>query len=219
MKKPAYHSQQTLETCGICCILMTQEAFGIDYATVVKQMAYYRDYGAKSTPGTLGSTIAYVLYMKGLDKGLNVKIVHGSDAFLENRGEQGPYFAPEKFEKILAEHKKWLDDAELLKTVKKRPEDSFSCVRGHHFDCEELRSELEKRRLVIVQIYVPGEDGEHEKLMHWILLWGMEGDHIKAIDPMPRPVGGKIKLSAAELEEYIKTPFGGNYISVWQNED
>lgn len=215
MKMPEYHWQRTLETCGICCILMAQQAFGIDYATVARQMAYYRDYGAKSTAGTLGSTIAYVLFMKGLD----VKIVHGSDNFLENRGDDGPYFAPEKFEKILAEHKKWLADAELLKTVKKRPEDSFICLRGHHFDCEELRSELEKGRLVIVQVYVPGDDVEHEKVMHWILLWGMAGDHFKAIDPMPKPVGGKIKLSPRELDEYIKTPFGGNYIAVWKNED
>ena len=92
---------EELETCGICCILMAQQAFGIDHATVAKQMAYYDDYGAKSTAGTLGATIAYVLYMKGHLKALNVKIVHGSENFLENRGEQGPYFAPEKFEKIL----------------------------------------------------------------------------------------------------------------------
>lgn len=219
MKKPEYHRQQTLETCGICCILMAQQAFGIDHATVGKQMAYYRDYGAKSTPGTLGATIAYVLYMKGHMKGLYVKIVHGSDNFLENRGDHGPYFAPEKFENILAEHKKWLADAELFKAVKKRPEDSFICVRGHHFDCAELRAELELGRIVIVQVYIPGDDGEHEKVMHWILLYAMEGDGFKAIDPMPKPDGGgKIKLSAEELDEYIKTPFGGNYISVWERE-
>lgn len=219
VKKPEYHCQYNLETCGICCILMAQQAFGMDHATVAKQLAYYRDYGAKSTAGTLGSTIAYVLYMKGLGKDLNVKIVHASENFLENDGDDGPYFAPDKFEKILEEHKKWLNDAELFRRVKKRPEDSFTCLSGHPFDCGELRAELEKGRLVIVQVYIPGDDGEHEKVMHWILLWGMDGELFKAIDPMPKPVGGKIRLSPGELEEYMKTPFGGNYIAVWKNED
>jgi len=79
--------------------------------------------------------------------------------------------------------------------------------------------ELEKGGLVITQVFVPGEDGAHDKVMHWILLYGVEGDSFKVIDPMPKPIGGKIKLSAEELEEYMKTPFERTYISVWKNED
>ena len=213
MRKPEYHKQLTNERCGICCLLMAQQAFRPkDYATNAKQTAYYRDYGAKSTPGTLGSTIAYVLYMKGLD----VKIVHGSERLLENHGQ---YFAEEKYEAILAEHEKWLRDAELFKAVKKRPDDSFQLVRGHRFDCAELRSELEKGRLIIVQMFVDGDEGGHKKLMHWILLYGFEEGQFRAIDPMPKPVGGKIKLSCDELESHLDTPFERCYISIWEEQD
>ena len=217
MKKPEPHSQYTLETCGICCLLMAQQALGLGYATAAKQTAYYRDYGAKATPGTLGSTIAYVLFMKGIaaDKEINVKIVHAPEKLLENRGENGlPYFPQEKFEAILAEHKRWLDDAEKLKNVKNRPADSFECVVGKPFGCAQLRQELDSGRLVILQILVEGDYGAHDKVMHWILLYGHEDGVFRAIDPMPKPVGGRIRISEEELAEHMETPFGGCYISV-----
>ncbi len=216
MKKPEYRSQVTLETCGISCLLMALEAFGLENASRGMQHKYYRDYGAKSTPGTLGATIAYVLLSKGLGKRLCVKIVHASENYLENHGG---YFEEEKFNRILAEHKKWLEAAENIKALKKLPEDEYACVSGHYFGCDELCGELEKGGLVITQVFIPGEDGEHDKVMHWILLYGVSGGAFNAIDPMPKPVGGKIKLSAEELEEYMKTPFERTYISVWQEED
>ena len=216
MKKPEYHRQLTLETCGICCLLMALDALGLENASKGMQHKYYRDYGAKSTPGTLGSAIAYVLLSKGLGKGLNVKIVHASGNLLENRGG---YFEEEKFGRILTEHKKWLDAAENIKALKKLSDEEYSCISGHYFGCDELRSELEKGALIITQVFIPGDDGVHDKVMHWILLYGAEGDCFKAIDPMPKPVGGKIKLSEEELEEYMKTPFDRTYISVYKNED
>ncbi len=216
MKKPEYHYQRTLETCGICCLLMALDAFGLESAGKGMQAKYYRDYGAKSTPGTLGSRIAYVLFSKGLAKGLCVKIVHASENLLENHGD---YFEDEKYRRILAEHKMWLEVAENVKAIKKLPDESFECLSGHFFDCDELKSELEKGRLVITQVFIPGEDGEHEKVMHWILLYGFENGMFRAIDPMPKPVGGKIKLSVEELEGYMNTPFERTYISVWEKED
>lgn len=216
LKKPEYHRQHTMETCGIACLLMALDAFGVEYASVNRQMKYYDDYGAKSTPGTLGSAIAYVLCSKGFSKGLCIKIVHASEKLLENRGD---YFEEEKYSRILDEHKLWLKAAETVKTVKKLPEESFSCVSGHYFDCDELKAELEKGALVITQVFIPGDDPEHDKLMHWILLFGEQGGVFNAIDPMPKPVGGRIKLSAEELEEYMNTPFERTYISVWKNGD
>lgn len=216
MKKPEYHRQLTLENCGISCLLMALDAFGLESASKGMQHKYYRDYGAKSTPGTLGSAIAYVLFSKGLGKGLRVKIVHASENYLENRGA---YFEEEKFSRILAEHKKWLTAAENIKTLKKLSDEEYACVRGHRFGCDELRAELEKGGLVITQVFIPGEDGAHDKVMHWILLYGEHDGVFDVIDPMPKPVGGKIKLSAEELEEYMETPFERTYISVWENED
>jgi len=216
VKKPEYHSQYTLETCGISCLLMALDAFGLENASRAMERKYYRDYGAKSTPGTLGSAIAYVLCSKGLGKGLGVRIVHASEKLLENRGA---YFDEEKHRRILAEHKKWLAAAENVKALKKLPDEAYSCVSGHYFGCDELRRELEKGGLVITQVYIPGEDGEHEKVMHWILLYGESDGVFSVIDPMPKPVGGKIKLSADELEEYMKTPFERTYISVWEKGD
>ncbi|MBE7016823.1 MAG: hypothetical protein E7420_01505 [Ruminococcaceae bacterium] len=216
MKKPEYHYQRNMETCGICCLLMALDAFGIEYASVSRQERYYEDYGAKSTPGTLGSAIAYVLYFKGIKKGLNIKIVHASEKLLENHGG---YFEEEIFRNILDEHKSWLKAAENVKALKKLPEESFVCVGGHYFDCDELSSELEKGGLVITQVFIPGEGGETDKVMHWILLYGEDAGIFNAIDPMPKPVGGNIKLSADELEEYMNTPFERTYISVWENGD
>ncbi len=216
MRKPEYHRQQTMETCGIACLLMALDAFGVEYATVNRQHRYYEDYGAKSTPGTLGSAIAYVLYSKGFIKGLCVKIVHASEKLLENHGG---YFEEEKYARILDEHKMWLKAAGNVKTLKKLPEESFVCIAGHHFGCDELKAELEKGGLVITQVFIPGDDPEHDKVMHWILLYGEHDGVFDAIDPMPKPVGGKIKLSADELEEYMNTPFERTYISVWENGD
>ncbi len=216
MKKPEYHYQRTLETCGICCLLMVLDAFGLETASKGMQAKYYKDYGAKSTPGTLGSRIAYVLFSKGLSIGLHVKIVHASENLLENHGN---YFEEEKYRRILAEHKTWLEAAENIKAIKKLPDESFESLRGHSFDCDELKSELEKGRLIITQVFIPGEGGENDMVMHWILLYGEHDGVFDVIDPMPKPIGGKIKLSAEELEGYMNTPFERTYISVWENRD
>ena len=50
--------QHSMETCGIACLLMVLDCFGLEYPTVGKEAAYYRQYGARCTPGTLGGGIA-----------------------------------------------------------------------------------------------------------------------------------------------------------------
>ena len=73
------------------------------------------------------------------------------------------------------------------------------------------RTQLGKGKLMIVQCIVSGDaDGIHDETLHWILLYGYEGESFFACDPL----SGKIKLSETELEEYTHTPVGAICVAV-----
>ena len=192
--KVRFFRQHTGETCGISCMLMALNAFGVEYPTVQKEQKYYQMYGARATRGTLGAAIAYVLSRKGLD----VRLVHQSEKLVENRGD---YFPDEEYQGILREHISFID----------RAEGAFSVESGVPVTLERLRQELEEERLVILQILVDGSvDGRHEKSMHWVLLYGCDEEGFQVCDP----AFGKCSFTNEELVSCMDTPFVSSFISV-----
>lgn len=202
MKKMQFYGQHEFpeigiskaETCGTSCLMMALDYFGKEFPKKSKEPVYYRKYKIRYNhmKGTLGSAIAFALSEKGLD----VKIVHSSVNYLDNEDD---YYDKECYAALLAEHKKYI------------AEGGFKSETGVDIDCETIKKELENGRIVITQTFIEGNaDGIHEKVMHWILIYGFD----KGIFSVCDPGCGKIKLSEREAENYIKTPFGKTYISV-----
>ena len=65
--KVRFWKQHTMETCGIACVLMALDAFGIDYPTVAKEQRLYQRLHSKAAPGKEGGAIACAIARYGLD--------------------------------------------------------------------------------------------------------------------------------------------------------
>lgn len=194
MKKIRFYRQHTPETCAISCMLMILDFFGKDFPTIGKEQQLYRYFGSKVTAGTPGAAVAYALSRRGLD----VALVHSSERMMENGGG---YYPEELYEAIREEYTSYIQ----------RSEGAFAVKTGAEINCDALRRELEKDRLVILQCFVEGDaDGMHNHVLHGILIYDFDGDSFLACDPMR----GKVTLSEAELEAAVETPLGRMYISV-----
>lgn len=185
------------ETCGISCLLMAFNYFGVDFPTKSKEKSLYLKYRSKAAKkGVLGSAIAYLLSKEKL----GVKLIHSSGKLLENREY---YYPQEQYEEILAEHKKYI----------KMANGAFSVEIDTDITCKTLAAEIENGRLLIMQTFIEGNaDGIHDRVMHWILLYDFENGVFKACDPL----FGKTTFTEKELAGYMETPFGKTYISVWE---
>lgn len=194
MKKIRFYRQHTPETCAISCMLMVLDFFEKDFPTIGKERQLYRIFGSKVTAGTLGSAIAYALSRRGMD----VTLAHSSERMMENGGG---YYPDELYEAIQREYMSYI----------RRSEEAFAVKTGVKIDCNSLRRELEKDRLVILQCFVEDDaDGMHDHVLHGILIYDFDGDSFRACDPMR----GKVTLSETELEAGMETPLGRMYISV-----
>ena len=198
MKKIRFFKQHTQETCGISCMMMVLDYFGIDYPTVGKERRLYQIYVTRATAGTLGSAIAYGLFRRGLQ----VTLAHSSDKLMENRDG---YYPDKLYNEILEEYRTFIQ----------RADGGFSLETGVEINGDVLRQELMKDRLVILQCFVEGTaDGMHDHVLHGILLYDCDEDHFYACDP----ICGKIQLADDEIENCIETPVGRMYISVGREE-
>ena len=201
MKKIKNFSQHTPETCGISCILMVlnyykvREGNGRYHPTVSKEMYFYQRYGAESTPGTLGASIARAF----AERGLSVRLVHSSPDMLENTGG---YFAEHIHRAMLREHK-----ANIV-----RANGRFSVETGVRVDCARIRKELDEGGMVVVQCMVGGDEksGMMDKVPHWILIHDYEKGKFIGRDPLE----GIFRKSEQELEAMLDTPLGRSFISV-----
>lgn len=186
--------QHSMETCGIACLLMVLDCFGLEYPTVGKEAAYYRQYGARCTPGTLGGGVALALVRRGLD----VTLAHASPDMMGNRDG---YYPPELHAAILAEHRDFI----------RRAGDALHLRLGEPITPEYLRSELAQGRPVIVEILVDGDaDGMHERVLHGVVLYDTDGDAFLARDPLSP---GSLRFTAEELMAAMDTPVGAMAIS------
>ena len=193
MKKIRFWKQHSMETCAISCMMMAMDAFGVDFPTRAKEEKLYRMYGSKAAPGTQCAAIAYALARRGLD----VRLVHGSERMFENRDG---YYPPEMYEALYAEYVNWIARGAGL----------FDVQTGA-VDCGMIRGELERGRIVITAIVAEGDaDGMHDHVMHGVLIYGMEGDLFCVCDPLC----GRITMTRAELENQLDTPEGRCCLSV-----
>ena len=210
------YKQHSLETCGAACALIALHAFGKGYATVRREQELYAAFRARArigdyrAAGMYGSAVATILARSGLD----VRLVHASPDMLENLDVNHPaapdrpligqpYYLPEIHKAMLDEHKSWID----------REDRRFDVTVGADVTCESLRDELTADRLLIVQTIIPGDcDGMHNRVLHWIVVYGYEAGLFHAFDPLPN--GGRFTLSGDELAALTDTPIGASYIAV-----
>lgn len=210
------YKQHSLETCGAACALIALHAFGKGYATVRREQNLYAAFRARArvgdyrAAGMYGSAIATILARCGLD----VRLVHASHDMLENldinhpaapdRPLLGqPYYLPEIHRAMLNEHKSWID----------REDRCFDVTVGVDITYSSFRDELAAGRLLIVQTIIPGDcDGIHDRVLHWIVVYGYEAGLFHAFDPLPN--GGRFTLPDNELAALIDTPIGASYIAV-----
>ena len=188
-KKIRFYKQHSIETCGPACMLMLLDLYGkIEYPTPKQEMKLYSLYRSKVFKGVNGAAIANCLSRNGLD----VRIVHSSQQLMDNRGD---YFPEPLFSELLSEYR-----SEAEKCCGK-----VGVMTGVEITCHTLRQELNAGCQIILETVIPGdEDGIHDRVLHWILVYGYEGDLFHVCDPM----SSKIKLTEEELETYMDTPIG-----------
>lgn len=194
-KKLRFYKQHSMETCGPACMLMLLDLYEkIEYPTQKQERKLYSLYRSKAFLGVNGAALASCLSRNGLD----VHLVHSSPQMMDNRDL---YFPEELFAQLLAEYRSEV----------KKCSDSVSIVSGAEISCDTLRQELDKGKQIILETFIPGDaDGLHDHVLHWIVVYGYDGDLFHVCDPL----SSKIKLTAAELETYMDTPIGRIYLTV-----
>ena len=194
-KKIRFYKQHSMETCGPACILMLLDLYGkIEYPTQKQEMKLYSLYRSKVFKGVNGAAIANCLSRNGL----NVHLVHSAHQMMDNCGG---YFTDELYTALLAEYR-----AEAAKCDSKT-----NISTGVGITCDTLRQELDAGRQIILETIIPGDaDGIHDHVLHWIVVYGYDGELFHICDPL----SSKIKLTAEELERYMDTPVGKIYIAV-----
>lgn len=194
-KKLRFYKQHSTETCGPACMLMLLDLYGkIEYPTPKQEMKLYSLYRSKAFRGMNGAAIANCLSRNGL----NIHLVHSSFEMMDNRGG---YFSDELYAALLSEYR-----AEIEKCGS-----NIRLSTGAEITCDTLRQELDAGSLIILETIIPGDaDGIHDHVLHWVVVYGYEGDLFYVCDPL----SSKIKLTTEELENYMNTPIGKIYIAV-----
>lgn len=196
--KVRFWKQHSMETCGVACLLMVLDAFGIDYPTVSREQHFYRRLRSRAAPGTEGGAIACALAKYGL----TVTLAHSGTEVID---DPSGYYPAELRETLLAENRAWLSRApETLRTIP-----------GCTIDADFLNTELAQERLVISQVIIPGDaDGLHDRVLHGVLLYGLVGNDVLLCDPLQ----GKRRIPLAELLRMMDTPVGRMAISAGRRE-
>ena len=194
-KKIRFYKQHNMETCGPACMLMLLDLYGkIEYPTQKQELKLYSLYRSKAFKGVNGAAIANCLSRNSLD----VRLVHSSAEWMDNHGG---YFTEELYGALLAEYRE-----EVEKCA-----GNVSVTTGGEITCDTLRQELAAGRQIILETVIPGDaDGIHDRVLHWVVVYGWEGDLFYVCDPL----SSKIKLTTEEVEHYMDTPIGRIYIAV-----
>ena len=196
MRKIRYYKQHSPETCGVCCMLMALDAFGVDYPTIARERQLYAMLRSKAAPGTEGASLALGLARRHLD----VTLVHSCPSLIDNRSG---YYPPDLHQALLAECQDCI----------RRGEGLFTLEAGVPVTCQRLRQELAQDRLVILQVLIPGDaDGLHDHVLHGVLLHGCDERFLYACDPWR----GRLTLTDEELEREMEAPVGRMFISIGQ---
>lgn len=188
-KKLRFYKQHSMEACGPACMLMLLDLYGkIEYPTQKQEMKLYSLYRSKAFRGVNGAAIANCLARNGLD----VHLVHSSPQMMDNR--EG-YYTEELYNALLKEYQ--TDAGKCADRVK-----ISICAQIH---CDFLRQELDSGKQIILQCIVPGNaDGIHDYTLHWIVVYGYDGDEFLVCDPL----SSKIRINTEAMERYMDTPIG-----------
>lgn len=194
-RKLRFFRQHTCETCGISCILMLLDHYRkVHYPTKKMEQKLYGIYRSRAFGGLPGSFAADCLARNGLQ----VELLHSSEAFLENRDG---YFEEELFEKILAEYRRRAEACAGQVEIR----------TGMELDCQVLKALLAEEKLVMVQCIVPGDaDGIHTEVLHWVLVYGWQEGSFRLFDPN----FGKAAIPEADMARYLDTPVGKIFLTV-----
>lgn len=188
-KKIRFFRQHTMETCGPSCVLMILDLYQkLNYPTPKQEAKLYSLYRSQAYAGTTGAAMADCLSKNGL----SVSLLHSSENYMDNRDE---YFSPSLFSTYWAEYRSRIDACK----------DRVSIQTGAALSCTTIREALDTQKQVIVQCIVPGNaDGIHEETLHWIVVYGYEGEEFLVCDPL----SSKIRISSDAMERYMDTPIG-----------
>ena len=206
-KKIRRYTQSDHTKCGPACMLMLLDLYGKlrmpPFPKRAEEMQLYNQYRChvrypgrdEEFPGVNGAAIACHLSSVGL----KVRLVHSSENMMDNRDG---YFPGELFDGLLAEYQ---ERAEACK-------DRIELITGAEITCDTLREELDAGRQIILETIVPGNaDGIHDRVLHWIVVYGHEGDVFRVCDPGYRQ---KTTLTVAEMTGFMDTPIGKIYLAV-----
>lgn len=186
--KVRFWKQHTMETCGVACLLMALDAFGIDYPTVGKEQQLYQRLRSRAAPGTEGGAIACALARHGLE----VTLAYSGSEMIDNGAG---WYPPALHGALMEEQRQWLD----------RAQGRLTTAPGAAIDAAFLTAHLAQERLIILQICIPGDaDGLHDRVLHGVLLYGREGEEFLLCDPL----SGKRRIPERELAALMDTPVG-----------
>ena len=105
-----FYKQHTKETCGIACALILLDYYDrkVSYPTRKMEKKLYDIYKSKALKmGVSGARLSELLAKNDLD----VRLLHSSENFLENRSG---YFAPEQFDAFFSEYVSYIDENKNL---------------------------------------------------------------------------------------------------------
>lgn len=160
----------------------------VEYPTTRQEIMLYSMYRSRVFRGVTGTAAADCLSGYALD----VKLIHSSEELLDNRDG---YFQAELYGALLAEYRERMEGCR----------DRVSVVTGVDFQCDDLKRELDAGKQIMLECIIPGNaDGLHDEVLHWILIYGYEGEVFLACDPL----SAKIRLKSEKLENYMDTSIG-----------
>lgn len=188
-KKIRFFKQHTMETCGAACMLMILDLYRkVEYPTPKQELKLYSLYRSRAFKGMNGAAIANCLSKNNLQIALH----HSSHQMMDNRDG---YYSEELYEALLEEYR--ADAGKCAGRVR--------LTTGAVITCSTLRQALDAGRQIILQCIVPGNaDGIHDHALHWVVVYGYEGEDFLVCDPL----SSKIRITAEALESYMDTPIG-----------
>lgn len=188
-KKIRFFKQHTMETCGAACMLMILDLYRkVEYPTPKQEMKLYSLYRSSAFKGVNGAAIANCLSKNNLE----ITLLQSFQQRMDNRDD---YYSEELYEALQREYQAALDKCA----------DRIELIANAAITCDLLKQKLDSGRQIILQCIVPGNaDGIHDHTLHWIVVYGYDGDEFLVCDSL----SSKIRINAEAMEHYMDTPIG-----------
>lgn len=188
-KKIRFYKQHTMETCGPACMLMILDLYKkVEYPTLKQEMKLYSLYRSSAFKGVNGAAIANCLSKNNLE----ITLLQSFQQRMDNRDG---YYSEELYEALQEEYQVAVDKCA----------DRIKLITNAAITCDLLKQELDSGKQIILQCIVPGNaDGIHDHTLHWIVVYGYDGDEFLVCDPL----SSKIRINTEAMERYMDTPIG-----------